>query len=204
MISHILNFASKIHQGNVDAGWWSDLKTGESILHTRNRGELLGLTISELSEGSIGHANLQMDDKLPEYPMLDVEIADAVIRAGDLLGAELRVHGWSADALDIKSVYAAIEEAGYNRISIVDADVDIVLMKLTNIVSVAIEHFRKGRHKQGAEALIGFILASHKTFELSSYLTNSLEEIIQAKADFNSKREDHKLEHRRSDGGKKF
>lgn len=77
-----------VHNVNVLAGWWSDLTTGESIKETRNVGEILMLIVSEIAEGMEGHRKNLMDDKLPHRPMLEVELADAVIRIFDLAGAK--------------------------------------------------------------------------------------------------------------------
>lgn len=74
-----------VHSVNVHAGWWSDPATGERIY--RNVGELLALVHSEISEGLEGHRKDLMDDKLPHRKMLEVELADAVIRIFDLAGA---------------------------------------------------------------------------------------------------------------------
>lgn len=37
--------ADRVHADNVTAGWWSDLNTGESTLHTRNVPEMLMLML---------------------------------------------------------------------------------------------------------------------------------------------------------------
>jgi NTP pyrophosphatase (non-canonical NTP hydrolase) len=68
----------------VEAGWWTDLETGQP--KERNVGELLMLIVSEVAEGMEGHRKNLMDDKLPHRSMLEVELADAVIRIGDLAG----------------------------------------------------------------------------------------------------------------------
>jgi NTP pyrophosphatase (non-canonical NTP hydrolase) len=67
-----------------EAGWWTDLKTGEPI--KRNVGEALMLIVSEVAEAMEGHRKGLMDDKLPHRTMLEVELADAVIRIADLAG----------------------------------------------------------------------------------------------------------------------
>lgn len=87
-IDPINRLARDIHADNVQAGWWSDPKTGESTVDTRNRGEILMLIVSEVSEGMEGHRKGLMDDKLPHRTMLEVELADACIRIFDLAGAE--------------------------------------------------------------------------------------------------------------------
>lgn len=75
---------SACHGASKAAGWWNDLHTGEPL--NRNVGELLCLIHSEVSEAMEGHRKNKMDDKLPHRPMIEVELADAVIRIADLAG----------------------------------------------------------------------------------------------------------------------
>ena len=70
-----------------EAGWWSDLETGECAIESRNIPEILCLIHSEISEAMEGHRKNLMDDKLPNRKMLEVELGDAVIRIFDLAGA---------------------------------------------------------------------------------------------------------------------
>lgn len=49
----------------------------------RNTGEMLMLMVSELAEAMEGDRKNLMDDKLPHRPMIEVELADAVIRIFD-------------------------------------------------------------------------------------------------------------------------
>ena len=51
-------------------------------------GEKLMLIVSEVAEGMEGHRKNLADDKLPHRPMIEVELADAVIRIFDLAGAK--------------------------------------------------------------------------------------------------------------------
>lgn len=74
------------------SGWWTNIATGER-LHTEesetqriNVPEKLCLIHSEISEAMEGHRKNLMDDKLPHRLMLEVELADAVIRCFDLAG----------------------------------------------------------------------------------------------------------------------
>ncbi len=64
--------------------WWEDPITGEK--RDRNRGELLMLVVSELSEALEGDRKDLMDDKLSHRKMFDVEIIDAMIRLFDIAG----------------------------------------------------------------------------------------------------------------------
>jgi hypothetical protein len=87
-ISAAINqLCKEVHAANVAVGWWTDHKTGESILETRNVPEMLMLIVSEIAEGMEGYRKDLMDDKLPHRKMLEVELADAVIRIADLCGA---------------------------------------------------------------------------------------------------------------------
>jgi NTP pyrophosphatase (non-canonical NTP hydrolase) len=74
-----------IHDLNVQAGWWTDLATGER--KDRNVGELLMLVVSEVAEAMEGHRKNLQDDKLPHRTMFEVELADVLIRIFDLAGA---------------------------------------------------------------------------------------------------------------------
>ena len=83
------SMVTKIHTKNVEAGWWTDLKTGESLINApRVVGEKLCLVHSEISEAMEGDRKNLMDDKLPHRSMLEVELADAIIRIMDLAGAK--------------------------------------------------------------------------------------------------------------------
>jgi NTP pyrophosphatase (non-canonical NTP hydrolase) len=84
------------HQASLTAGWWNDLKTGTDFAQECRDGTRLGraivaeklcLTHSEISEAMEGHRKGLMDDKLPHRPMIEVELADAMIRIADLAGA---------------------------------------------------------------------------------------------------------------------
>ena len=77
---------SACHDVARNAGWWTDLKTGEDMRGKRNIPELLCLIHSEISEAMEGHRKGLMDDKLPSRCALEVELADAVIRIFDLAG----------------------------------------------------------------------------------------------------------------------
>ena len=67
-------------------------------------GELLALVHAEISEALEGHRKRLMDDHLPHRPMIEVELADAVIRIADLAGY-----------LDLDLGGAIIEKLEYNR-----------------------------------------------------------------------------------------
>lgn len=62
-----------------ECGWWDN--TNE-----RDVPRLLMLCVSELSEAMEGHRKDLNDDHLPHRKMLEVELADAVIRIFDMAG----------------------------------------------------------------------------------------------------------------------
>lgn len=89
------------HGASLAAGWWMHTKTGMDLIAVINNpqgplqellagalvSQKLCLTHSEISEGMEGHRKGLPDDKLPHRSMLEVELADAVIRIADLAGA---------------------------------------------------------------------------------------------------------------------
>ena len=76
------------HGASRRAGWWNDLETNEPIINRPHVvGEKMMLIVSEVSEAMEGHRKNLMDDKLPHRRMVEVELADAMIRIADLAGA---------------------------------------------------------------------------------------------------------------------
>jgi hypothetical protein len=83
--------ATVLHRRNINMGWWKRDDMG--VVQERNMGEMLCLVHSEISEAMEGHRKSLMDDKLPQYPMLIVELVDALIREFDILGRECEKAG---------------------------------------------------------------------------------------------------------------
>lgn len=94
--------AKLCHQRSALAGWWSDPNTGEWLELTPERfAQKLLLIHSEISEACEGHRKGLMDNHLPTRPMVEVEMADAVIRIFDLAGrAGLDVTGAVLEKLE--------------------------------------------------------------------------------------------------------
>lgn len=65
--------------------WWHCPRTGEPL--NRNKGELIALMHSELSEAMEGERKDLMDDHLPHRKSAEVELADLLIRVFDYAGA---------------------------------------------------------------------------------------------------------------------
>ena len=69
------------HGAAAKAGWWDKEKTWETVPRC------LMLIVSEIAEAMEGDRKDLMDDKLPHRKMIEVELADAMIRIADLAGA---------------------------------------------------------------------------------------------------------------------
>lgn len=98
-IEGIRQLQEYVHSYNVHVGWWD----GETTVDERVP-EKLCLIHSEISEAMEGHRKNLMDDKLPTRPMMEVELADALIRIVDLAGA-----------LDYDLAGAVVEKIQFNQ-----------------------------------------------------------------------------------------
>jgi len=86
--SGLKELVARSHGHAKSTGWWNDLRTGEPLEPTQERvGDKLMLIVTEIAEAKEGHRKGLMDDKLPDRKMVEVELADAVIRIADLAGA---------------------------------------------------------------------------------------------------------------------
>lgn len=72
------------HYLSKQGGWWHDPATGEPL--KRNKGEMICLMHSELSEMMEAERKNLMDEKLPHRLGSEVEMSDAMIRMGDYAG----------------------------------------------------------------------------------------------------------------------
>jgi NTP pyrophosphatase (non-canonical NTP hydrolase) len=88
-MSTLNDYAEEAHAAN--AVWWYD-EQGRRL--DRNRGELIALMHSELSEALEGVRKSAPDDHLPHRLAEEVELADLLIRVFDYAGAfELDLEG---------------------------------------------------------------------------------------------------------------
>lgn len=87
------DYAKECHKASYGNGWWHDPDTGrelptEGFLGAHVIGCKIGLINSEVSEVMEGHRKQKMDDKLPQYRAIDVELVDVLIRVFDLAGQQ--------------------------------------------------------------------------------------------------------------------
>jgi len=78
--AYLAHLSDVCHGNAKAAGWWPERVTDETIATK------LCLIHSEVSEAMEGHRKRLTDDKLTNRPMIEVELADAIIRASDLAG----------------------------------------------------------------------------------------------------------------------
>lgn len=190
--------SDKVHASNVDAGWWTDLHTGESLKGKRNLGELLCLVHSEVSEGFDGFLHDAADDKLTHRPMFEVELADVLIRVFDIVGGFGLALGAPfmlvdrAELMPGKSSYQINED----------------LNRLHRAISRAMEGHRK--NKQHPEHTMHSVLEMNlaevvlRVFHMARKLNLDLGGAFAEKRAYNASRADHKPENRKAAGGKAY
>ena len=101
LLNGIDDLVERCHGAAKASGWWTDLNTGEPLPLTQERvGDKLMLIVTEIAEAKEGHRKNLMDTHLPNRPMIEVELADAIIRIADLAGAmNLNLAGAIVDKL---------------------------------------------------------------------------------------------------------
>lgn len=188
-LAHSLCYASAealcatIHELNVQAGWWTDLNTGEKKF--RNVGELLMLVVTELEEAREGLQLRCCDDKLPNRGQLEVEMADALIRVFDLCGAYVPAFA----QIFADECFAAIDF----QTTVLQSPFEGVIF-----LSRAMEASRKSRPLDAH-------LAKFVVWALRFCLFHNLQisSALEEKVIYNFSRPDHKIENRVKPDGKK-
>lgn len=179
----LLSLLSKSHDQSRRMGWWSDFPAEANdparkwYITTK-----LCLIHSEIDEAT----GLGKDDHLPHRSAFEVELADAVIRALDLIGFMLDFN------TDLLSATAVVPST---------ISVECLLMDLHGHVSAGMEHFRKGRTTSMCAELVKMIVtveAAQEAFHINVY------DAMIDKLAYNAKRSDHQLVNRQAAGGKSF
>lgn len=160
-----------------DAGWWHDPITKQ--IKNRNKGELLCLVHSELSEAYEADIHNVNDDKLTHRKGVEVELADAIIRILDYAG------GFGYDFTKHLSYVS---------------DSNQIWPDLHSIVSSIMESERKNLGDV-SNKIVDFV-SLVESFAIDCDM--DLWQAVSEKVEFNKSREDHKPDNRAKANGKKF
>lgn len=193
--------------------WWVDLDSGKFV--RRDRPTLFALMHSEVSEGLEGFRKSLKDDKLPHRDMLEVELADYVIRLLDYLGGYDKVlllshpiiSGQFKDIGDITTLDDLCKAcrplpSPNASNSLRQQSSSALFGYLHMMISYALDddHFVLEQSKESVYLLCSLGIVG---MFLSRFDYN-LEATIMEKMAVNAKRADHKADHRRQENGKKF
>ncbi len=187
--STINSYARICHKANKK--WWTDLETGERI--ERNRGELLILIVSEMTEALEGIRKNIMDNHLPHRKMEEVEMADALIRSFDFLG------GFDYQVLD-SDIQGSIELISEMRVLLEEGSPkgDLIMSIVTCISECYLAPPKTSWERRSMVNFIMMVIYYCGIYELD--LWGAFEEKIK----YNKTRLDHKVESRKLQCGKKF
>jgi len=204
VLTEVSALIAGIHERNRMAGWWTDIRTGEPLV--RNYGELLMLAVSELAEipGEPRAVLNERDDKLPNRLMVEVELADFLLRIFDTAGA---VHFGQFP----EGMLRAVNYYGHSKVDVSGYDVyklPMHLFPIVRLLSVSLEGCRKlvkpGESPDRKEIAWPLARAAFCAFRIGAGLRLDVPGAICEKIAFNAKRADHQRENRLKEGGKKF
>jgi len=181
-VEQIKQMSERVHTANKR--WWTNLETGKAI--SRNVGELVMLCISELSEGLEGDRKNLMDDKLPHRKMLEVELADALIRTLDIIG------GMKRDVPELEPL------RGWEWPS----NVGECLLLITFIYAQAV--LSRNTPGKAASFDVFLVRAVERILSLGDSLNLDIMGAYEEKMAYNATRHDHSVEGRKADGGKRY
>lgn len=183
---------AQINADNVKAGWWTNPITGAAMIGhditgariiTRDPLNMIALMHTEIWEASRAARNHEKDDHLPHLWGEEVEMADALIRAGDLAG------GWELPIPEFFSIDLEAEDFG-----------DFEWFH--NQLAATTEAMRKKRLPEATEALSKFVFGIIHWCDISEDYAMDLVAAVTEKRAYNAQRADHKLENRQKEGGK--
>ncbi len=180
-------------------GWWTNLATGEPL--DRNNGEMLMLMVSEVIEARSGYIGVLMDDKLPHRKMVEVELADFLIRCFDFAGGR---------NLRLAEAVTLIDEAeGWvAQSTMCDDDPQISMFEIVHHISNAMEGDRKNRDSQeypGFKVIeVELAAAVRRTVALGYGLVLDVRGALDEKMAYNRTREDHQIANRMKADGKRY
>jgi len=182
----VLNeWTTKIHQHNVDVGWWDN---NPSLL------EKIMLIITEIAEATEGVRKDLMDDHLIHRKMEEVELADALIRTLDLGGRmELQLHGEAHKDIifDDELIYSNAAERHLSLCTTVTGLADRV------------RYYNDGGDRHTLDFQYSYLVVQHHRSRPTPGSRHRWLRWLE-KFEYNKRRADHKRENRALENGKKF
>lgn len=180
----------KCHMAAWNAGWWHDIRTGKPL--DRNAGEMLMLQVSELCEAAEGLDYNLADDKLPHRKMVEVEIADFLIRQYDYCGGL---------GIDLQAAVDRSERfEGHNEAIHRNAHTP-ALFQIVRHLSDAMEgHRKKIEQAHTASLARAWRMANYYARMMGFDLVGAINE----KMAYNRTRADHQPAARLAEGGKQY
>ncbi|AWY02846.1 hypothetical protein [Alteromonas phage JH01] len=176
IVEYYQNLMSLVHTHNVQVGWWDNRDKWTHLTK-------LMLTVSEVSEAMEGDRKDLMDDKLPHRKMLEVELADALIRTVDLMG-----HNNANIVSDLHQIVAHSRRLMDEH----QPPVPVILFQIVDDIVMW------GRGEHNGDVVIATIHAA------CDYLGLDLKTAIEEKRAYNALRADHKRENRAKEHGKSY
>lgn len=172
----------RVHAANIN--WWINIETGEPL--QANYGEKIMLAISELSEALEGHRKNLQDDKLPHRKMIEVELADAVIRTFDTF----------------EGFHLPCKEEGVILLHPAShGNVGNMLLEVTGLYWSSYHFYMQNMIQTAADMLLDTIPTIDK---IATLLNLDLWGAYEEKMQYNAQRADHKIENRMLANGKKY
>lgn len=158
MSDGIWQLVSLSHTASKARGWWHDPITGLSLIPHENPGTMpdddkiisawfpyviatkIALIHAEVSEGLEAYRTDAMDDKIPAFAGITAEMADVLIRVGDLMGC------MQARAKELAGPTPVDKVAAYNMFSLPSAIYEKMLVN-----AVRPDHNQEARRKPGGK-----------------------------------------------------